>query len=298
MADGPVLVVGASGALGGAIARKLLAAGTPVRAASRSAEKLRALADAGAETVAVDMLNLKALTEACAGATDIVATANNALGTGPNSPTKVDLSAYQNLCAAARNAQNRRIIHTSYRQLDQDSVVDFFRVKWYVADAIRRSGVPYVLMGPTAFMDTWIRDVMLPEVKKRGAATVFGDGTSVTNYIALDDVAQFAVKIVADPGIVNEKIDMGGPSNLSQNDLASLVERRVNATGKRRKVPVLMLKILSTVIRPFNELTARQMAFGLHTATESRPFDDWKKTADRFGITPRSVEDYLAALEI
>ena len=148
-----VLVVGATGQLGGVIARKLLATGVPVRALGRNPQKLEALKTAGAEIAAVNLLDLAKLTEACRGIGQIVATANNFMGKGENSPTKVDLSGYQNLCASARNAGVKRLVFVSYRGVDQFAPVDYFRIKWYIEDAIRRSGVPYVMLRPTAFMD-------------------------------------------------------------------------------------------------------------------------------------------------
>jgi uncharacterized protein YbjT (DUF2867 family) len=290
----PVLVVGATGQLGGVIARKLLATGVPVRALGRNQQKLEALKTAGAEIAAVDLGDLAKLTEACRGITQIVATANNFMGKGESSPTKVDLSGYQNLCAAARNVGVKRLIYVSYRGVDQFAPVDFFRVKWYIEDAIRRSGVPYVMLRPTAFMDIWINDVYAPGIRKSGVTTIFGDGTAVANYIAIEDVAQFAVAILDRPEIVNEAIEVGGPSNLSQNDLATLVERHLKSPGKRRHVPVMALKLLPPVVRLFNELSARLMTLGLYSATESKPFPGWKAAADRFGVMPRSVEAYLS----
>ena len=37
--------------------------------------------------------------------------------------------------------------------------MDIFRIKWYIEDAIRRSGVPHVMLRPTAFMDIWIDQI-------------------------------------------------------------------------------------------------------------------------------------------
>jgi NADH dehydrogenase len=296
MAESRVLVVGASGLLGGAITRKLLAAGVPVRALGRNAEKLAPFGKAGAEVAPVDLMNLSKLTEACRGIGQIVATANNVMGSGPTSPMKIDLTAYQNLCAAARNTGVRRLVYVSFRGVDQFSVVDYFRIKWYIEDAIKRSGVKHVMLRPTAFLDVWIDQILAPGIRKKGAATIFGDGAAVSNYIAVDDVAEFAVRILGREDVVNEAVEVGGPSNLSLNDLAALVERRVGKAGKRRHIPVFAMKYLPLVVRPFNEVAARLMTLGLHAATEARPFPDWKKNADRFGVTPRTAEDYVQAL--
>ncbi|MFI5179702.1 MAG: SDR family oxidoreductase, partial [Vicinamibacterales bacterium] len=219
MPDSRVLVAGATGQLGGVIARKLLAAGVPVRALARSAEKLAPLKAAGAEVAAVNLVDLAKVTDACRGISQIVSTANNNMGKGPTSPMKIDVSAYQNLCAAARNTGVKRLIYVSFRGVTSGETVDIFRVKWYIEDLIRRSGLPHVIVRPTAFMDVWIDQILAPDIRKGRTATVFGDGSGVANYIAVDDVAEFVVKIVARDDVKNENVEIGGPSDLSLNDL-------------------------------------------------------------------------------
>ena len=120
MNESRVLVVGATGQLGGVITRKLLAAGVRVRALARNQDALAALAPA-AEIAPVDLRDVSKLTEACRGVEQIVATANNNMGKGPTSPSRIDLPAYQNLCAAARNTGVRRLIYVSYRGVSQDA---------------------------------------------------------------------------------------------------------------------------------------------------------------------------------
>jgi len=297
MSDSRILVVGATGQLGSVITRKLLASGAKVRALARNREALARFAP-DAEIAPVDLRDVPKLTEACRGIEQIVATANNNLGKGPTGPSRLDLSGYQNLCAAARNTGVRRLLYVSYRGVAQDALVDIFRIKWYIEDAIRRSGVPHVMLRPTAFMDTWIDQVLAKGIRDKGVATIFGDGRTVANYIAVDDVAEFAVRIVSHPEIVNEAIEVGGPSNVSQNDLATLIERRFKSPGKRRHIPAVLLRALPPVVRPFNEVAARLMTLGLYTATESAPFAGWNVAAERFGVTPRTVETYVEQMAV
>ena len=293
MPQGRVLVAGATGLLGGAIARQLLAAGVPVRALARNRAKLEPLAALGAEIAPVDLVDLAGLNRACQDVDQVISTANNDMGSGPTSPGRVDLTAHQNLCAAIRNARIRRLTYVSFRGVEPGEFVDIFRLKWYIEDAIRRSGVPYVMLRPTAFMDIWIDVILADRIRKKGGAAIFGDGTAAANYIAVEDVATFAVRILADTAIVNEAIEVGGPSNLSLNDLATLVERRLGATGRRAHIPVLMMKLLPPLVRPLNELSARLMTLGLYAATRSKPFPNWRESAERFGVNPRTVEQYL-----
>jgi uncharacterized protein YbjT (DUF2867 family) len=184
----------------------------------------------------------------------------------------------------------------SYKGVSQDAPVDIFRVKWYIEDAIRRSGVPYVMLRPTAFMDTWVNELLAKSIREKGRAMIFGDGNTVANYIAVDDVAEFAVKLIGRPEILNEAVDAGGPSNVTQNHLATLVERRFNAAARRRHIPVAALRILPPILRPFNEVAARLMTLGLYAATEAQPFPGWKVNADRLGVSPQTVESYVEQL--
>ena len=297
MPESRVLVAGATGQLGGVIARKLLAAGIPIRALARSAEKLAPLKAAGAEVVAANLIDLSKATEACRGVSQIVSTVNNNMGKGATSPMKLDVSAHQNLCAAARNTGVKRVVYVSFRGVTSGETVDIFRVKWYIEDLIRRSGLPHVMLRPSAFMDVWIDMIFAPDIRKKGVASIFGDGSSVMNYVAVDDVAEYALKILQRDDVNNENVDVGGPSDKSMNDVVSLVERRLGSKGKRRHIPVALMSVLPPIIRPFNEVTARMISLGHYAATHNSAFPGWKSNADRFGVRPMTVEDYVARMK-
>ena len=79
-----ILIVGASGKLGNAVAGKLLAQGERVRAMSRVPARLQGLRQLGAEVVAGDLRDEASLGRACEGATKVFAAAHSFLGTGSN----------------------------------------------------------------------------------------------------------------------------------------------------------------------------------------------------------------------
>ena len=290
-----VLVVGASGALGGVIAARLVAGGASVRGMTRDAARLADLAAQGAEVVEGDLLQPATLVTACEGVGQIVSTANSFSGVGANSPTRVDVPGYRNLLDAARRAGVRRIVHVSAVNIDRTSAVDFFRVKAEIDDVIRQSGVPFVLLRASAFLDVWV-GLVLAEVNAGRPARIFGDGRRVANYIAIDDVARFVARIVAAPEVTNQQVDIGGPSTLSQNEL---VDRIAEATGRpiaRQHLPLPALRIGAVVLRPFNEMLARLMALGAWSAGADRRLDHWKAAADRFWVQPISAEAFLAGV--
>jgi len=104
------------------------------------------------------------------------------------------------------------------------------------------------------------------------------------------------VKIVQREDVVNETVEVGGPSNIAFKDLAAQVERRLGATGKRRHIPLFALKLLPPLVKPFNEVAARRMTLG-YLATTASPFTGWKAAADRFGVAPRTTEAYVEQMK-
>ncbi|MEO6444898.1 MAG: NmrA family NAD(P)-binding protein [Gemmatimonadaceae bacterium] len=289
-----VLVIGASGMLGGAVARRLIASGHHVRAMARDRGRLQPLADAGAEVFAADMRDPAASRDACAGVAQIFSTANNVHGGGANSPLRVDLEGYRRMAEAARESGVARWVHTSARAATPDSVVDFFRLKHEVDLVVRGSGVPYVLLRPAAFMDIWIDILLAPGIVKSGTATIFGSGARITNYIAVDDAADFAVAVLSRREILNEDVEFGGPSNVSMSTLADLLGAAMGKRVKKRHLPAALLRHGPRLLRPFNEVAARMMSLGYFTTVADTPLEDWHAPAARFGVHPRTAEVYIA----
>lgn len=288
----PILVVGASGLLGGAVARKLIARGAPVRGLTRDPARLQDLAARGAEVARGDLLAPDTLARACDGVQQVFSTANSFMGRGRSSPTRVDVPGYRNLLEACRRAGVARLVHTSAHGLSADSPVDFFRVKAAIDELIRASGLPWVLLRPSAFLDVWA-GMLLADARAGRPVRLFGDGRRVANLIAVDDVAEFAVRVLEQPGIAGEAIDLGGPSTLSQADLTGLVERALGREVRRRHVPLPALRAGAVLLRPINELAARFMALGAWSAGGDRRLDHWTVAAERFGVQPMTADAFL-----
>jgi len=292
MADELILVAGASGALGSLIVRRLRAGGYRVRALARNAGKLDALKSVGAEPFPADMLDRAAMDRACAGVSQVVTTANNIVGKGATSCNRIDESMYRTLGAAAKAAGARRWVHISARGIAADSPVDFFRVKHAVESIVRDSGVPWVLVRPSAFMDIWTGVLFGNADTPKSVATVFGTGKRVVNVIAMNDVASFVLAILANQAVKNEVVDIGGPSELTFIEFAASIQRAMGVAEKRKHVPAPVLAIARLAARPFHEVAARFASLGWWTTLEDRPFPEWRRSAERFGVQPITVEQF------
>lgn len=287
-----ILVCGASGQLGGTVARKLVQRGVPIRALSRDVRKLDGLQASGADVVQGDLMDRVSLDRACAGVDRVFTSANSILGKGSTSPSRVDRVGNRNLVDAARAAGVRQYVFMSSLALTPDAVVDFFRIKVESEDYLKASGVPWVILRSGAFLDIWV-PMLTTSIRKNGTATLFGDGANVSNYIAVDDVAEYAVRILTRNDVVNEVVEVGGPDNMALRDLLTLTEQTLCITANRRHIPLGVLRYAPPFVRPFNEVAARFMNLGYWSATTPKRFDGWRAAAERFGVEPMTAKQYF-----
>ncbi len=143
-------------------------------------------------------------------------------------------------------------------------------------------------------METWT-GMLVGGMRKNGVAVLFGSGRTPTNFIAVEDVAEFSVRILLNEEIHNEVIEIGGPSNLSFDGLLMLLEQHMGVHARRRRIPRPVLWLGGFLLRPFNEVAARFMHMGYFTATNDGSLLDWQTPADRFGVAPQSIEAFVAS---
>jgi uncharacterized protein YbjT (DUF2867 family) len=147
---GRVLVTGATGPHGHAVAAALLAAGRPVRALTRNpdgaiARELEAL---GAELTRGDLLDSESLLGAMAGSSAVYAV-TTPFGAGP----QTEIQQGEQLIAAAGAAGVPWLILASVASADRGSGIPHFESKWRIEQHLRASPVPHTVVAPTYFYE-------------------------------------------------------------------------------------------------------------------------------------------------
>ncbi len=220
-----ILVVGGSGMLGGAIIRRLIAQGENVRALVRDASTEKALTEAGVETISGDLKDPMSLPAACDGASILITTANSAGRGGDDNVETVDFEGNRNLIEAASRSGVEQFILVSVQGEDPDSPVPFIRAKGITSKRLRESGMAYTVLMPDPYMEVWIPLVVLGPLASGQPVTLVGEGTHRHYFMAVDDVAAFAVAATANPAARNRDLLLGGPEALSWRDVISTFER-------------------------------------------------------------------------
>lgn len=286
-----MLIVGASGRLGGLVARQLLAEGKPVRAMSRTPSSLIDLQKLGAETIAGDQRDPHSLAAACQGI-DTVFTATHAFnGSGNNGPRAVDGLGNRHLIDAARAAGVRHYVFTSILGARPDHPVSMYRYKYATEHYLRGSGLSYTILRPAPFMETWAQ-IMGESIVKRGKGMVFGSGENPINFVSAEDVAQFAVTAIADPRARGHVIEVGGPDNVTQMQFVKLIEQASGRAASVQHIPLPMMRVLRVVTRPFNPVFSRQILSGIILDTQDMTFDP-TETLKLFPMRLRHLEDVI-----
>lgn len=231
-----LLVVGATGNLGGAITQMVLARGKPVRILARAGSNYQPLQQAGAQVVLGDLKDRASLDPACAGIDTVITTANSSLRGGDDNVENVDLKGNRNLIDAAKAAGVKHMIYVSAAMADPNSPVPFVQAKAKTEEYLCASGVPYTILAPNAFMEVWLGMVVGMPVSQGQPVTVVGSGARKHSFISAADVAAFTVAAIDNPNAINQRLVLGGPEPLSLRDAAGIYQRVLDCPVHVRSV--------------------------------------------------------------
>ena len=281
-----ILIVGATGTLGGMITRRLLQRGRKVRILVRDGSDYNELVKAGAETVEGDLKDRASLDAAMRGVETVLTTANSAMRGGADTVETVEIAGNRSLIDAAKAAGVRQFVFTSAMGADAGSPLPFLRGKGLTEQHLKSSGMSYTILSPNVFMEVWFPMVVGMPLQSGAPITIIGEGNRRHSFVSMNDVAAFAAAAVGNPAAGNQQIFIGGPEPLSWND----VVRRASAI-LGRELPVRRAQ-------PAGKLPGLPDAVsGLMAAMDTYDSPvDMTATASTFGVQLTSAEQALKHL--
>jgi uncharacterized protein YbjT (DUF2867 family) len=231
--ENQILVVGATGDLGGAVMRTLLSKSKSVRVLVRPQSNYKPLIDMGAQAVIGDLKNRISLDPACKDIEILITTATSAKRGGDDNPKTVDLEGNRNLIDAAKVAGVKQFIFVSANIADSNSPNPLMQAKGATEDYLRSSGVPFTIIAPDAFMEIWVAMVVGMPALAGQPVTLVGTGNRKHSFISSFDVAKFIIASINNPAAINQKLVLGGLEPLSFREVVAIFERFLG-----RKIPV------------------------------------------------------------
>ncbi|WP_247237442.1 SDR family oxidoreductase [Telluribacter sp. SYSU D00476] len=287
-----ILIVGATGALGHEATLQLLDAGYPVRAMVRTPAKAVDLIKQGAEVVQGDLTKPTTIRQACQGVDVVVASAHSLLGRGKYSSDKVDSIGHRSLIDAAKAAGVSQFIYTSISGVSPGHPVDFYRTKYHVEQYLNQSGIPHTILRPSAFMEWHAHNLLGKSILEKGTVTILGRGNTPTNFVAVRDVAYLIRQSIQNPEYYNRIITIGGPSNPTKNEVASLYGRLAGIPPKVKHVPGRTLQVLSKIISPIHPGIGRIMYMSAILDNMDCSLD-MTETLSKYAMKLTSIEEFV-----
>jgi uncharacterized protein YbjT (DUF2867 family) len=250
-----ILVTGGTGFVGGNLIRRMRRSGLPVRAVVRGPDKAQALADQGVEVVPGDISDQASLEKVAAGAERVV----HLVGIIQEAPgvtfKAVHVEGTRNLIEAAKKAGVRHFLYQSALGARPGAKSEYHRTKWRAEELVRASGIPYTILRPSLIYGPGDQFTLrLAEIIKQSPMLpVIGSGKSKIQPISIDDAVACIVKAVTSDAFLNEMYEIGGPEQLTYEEVTTAIAGALGISRPKIHLPMLFMKpvarVLETVLR-------------------------------------------------
>ncbi|MCD5316632.1 NmrA/HSCARG family protein [Kineosporia babensis] len=236
-----IVVLGATGQQGGAVAAALRAESWAVRAVVRDPEsaKAEALVRAGVETVRGDLGDPRSLRAAFAGAHGLFSVQPSPGQAGSGLTIEDEFSFAKNVGEAAQHAGVAHLVHTSTVAAGATPTgVPHLDVKSRIEDHLRTLNLLTTIVRPAGFMDT----VLLPGMGlDKGQISYLMRPERALQFIAVRDIGRIVAAVFADPErYVGQTFEIAG-DEVTGNELAGHLAVAIGSPVRyRRFAPELL----------------------------------------------------------
>jgi len=266
-----VAVTGADGFVGRRLLPRLRDAGYAVRGVVRSPRQADLLQRAGYEAALADVRDPDALRGAFAGAHAVVHLVAILRERSGQTFAAVNRDGAAQAASAARAADVERFVHLSALGASPDAS-RYLRSKWAGEEAVRSSGVRWVIFRPSIFLapgggaaaqfadvvrfGPWYpfvltvggRALFLRLASLTPVVPVLGSGRYRSMPVALDDVLPAVVAAIDRPAVVGRVFEIGGPEVVTYNDIVDTTARVLRVRRRRVHLPPALSR---AVVRAF-----------------------------------------------
>jgi len=203
-----IAITGATGNIGGAVARALAADGTPFRMVVRDAARAPELP--GADVAVATYADAEAA-RAAFGGIDVLF-----LVSGAEARDRLDQ--HRTVIRAAADAGVRHVVYTSFQGAAADATFTLGRDHFWTEQAIRDTSMAHTFLRDSFYLD-FVEDLVGEDGVIRGPA---GDGAMAA--VARADVARVATAVLREPSRhLDRTYDLTGPAAITLEQAASVV---------------------------------------------------------------------------
>jgi uncharacterized protein YbjT (DUF2867 family) len=226
-----ILVTGATGQQGGAVARRLLAKGQKVRVLTRFPEKARDLAEKGAEVARGDFDERESLKEAIRGVDGVFL-----MGTPFEKGPGAEIEQGKEIVSACWKYGAPHIVYSSVCAANRGTGIPHFESKARVESFIKETGQACTILRPVWFMENFASPWLSPSIDKGVLATPVLPERKL-QMVALSDIGEFASEAFLRPEeFAGKEIDLAG-DELAMRDIAAQISCAANREVRYETIP-------------------------------------------------------------
>ena len=261
----------------------------------RSPRKASFLTEWGCELTRGDLLEPASLDYALEGQQALIDAAT-ARATDPGSAFEIDWTGKQNLFAAARRAQVRRVVFVSLLAAAQHPTVPLMEIKACTERWLAASDMDYTILQGVAFMQGLISQFAIPVLESQ-TVWVSGSPTPLA-YMNTQDMARFAVAALNRPETVRQAFPVVGPRAWTTGEITQLCERFTGKDARVVRVPPALIKGMRSLANFFEPTVniAERLAFAEVTGGGTALDAPMQASYEAFGLDPAEttgLEEYL-----
>jgi len=233
-----VLVTGATGQQGGAVARALASRGHHVKALTRrpDSDAARRLAATGVEVVPGDLDDKASIVQAAKGV-ETMFLMGNSYEAGVEAETRQGIAAAD----AAKEADIGHLIYSSVSDADRKTGIRHFDSKYLVERHIAGLGIPYTISAPVAFMENTVAPWTISGLKQGFYAAALPPAR-VLQQIATDDIGHFVAALAERrEQVFGKRFDIAG-DELSGEAQAKILSDAIGRPIRFQELPISVLR--------------------------------------------------------
>jgi len=278
-----VLVTGATGRQGGAVARELLAKGYRIRAMTRRPDSPQAkdLAKLGAEVFRADLDDAASLERALAGVWGVFAMQNTW-----EAGVEREEQQGKRQAEIARKKGVHHFVYSSVGSAHRRTGIPHFDNKARVEETVRSLGFPsWTILRAVFFMENWTSPWFLPAIQKGQLAVGLEPGT-VLQMIAVQDIGKYGLWAFERHAALNGRaIDIAGDQH-AMPETAQILGRAMGQALQFDRVPIEQIRSFSedyaTMLEWFDRVGYNVDIAGISRESGIRPSSlaEWAATAN------------------
>jgi NADH dehydrogenase len=204
---------------------------------------------------------------------------------------RLHTEATANVIAAAKEAGVTRILHMSALGAREDGPTSYLRTKFAAEELVRQSGLDYTIFRPSLIFGRGGEALkMFGDMVKKIVVPIIGDGQYRFQPVSVTTVAQGFEKSLTLEGAKGQTLDVGGPDNVTFDEIMDILARVMGKTIVKVHMPVYPLKMVTSLLQhaPGYPLTTEQITMLLEGSTcDEKPF------YDVLGLEPIPLEQTL-----